>query len=419
MVDWSLIGTDAESELVQQWGKSLAAFGFVLVRNYFTNSPPKASQSLANLEQACRKFFEKNPFSVKKHFQLHEVFTVQGYGGPGEICVSGGSNIKRRAPDAVETIHCACMVDELEKTATQVVPNPMVYVDPSRTPIPGSDDCELRNANAAWYRTAHEDLVEKALFLTRKYFCMSEENMKKAMEGGTESEGDAHVDETCEKHAKKRRMNVQADAQFSPIRCFGRVSINRYLPIFQENQLCYGEHVDSSMLTFVWRSAWNGLQFLRKRSDEEVETDRHSSDEWIDIPHEEDLILVNAGATLEAMTNGHVKGVIHRVLGPQSKIPGNGQQKSYAAQANSVHAGSVSYNKGEDWAPDGWPITLTFFLHPANDAVLHPFKSNLVEEGLGDQYKDTNTKKPFTSLGLRKFKVQRMELCEMRRESKQ
>merc|ERR1739848_915233 len=83
------------------------------------------------------------------------------------------------------------------------------------------------------------------------------------------------------------------------------------------------------MLTFVWRSAWNGLQF-RKRMHGETDGEELSAEEWIDIPHDEDLILVNAGATFEALTNGHVKGVIHRVLGPHSRTAALGQQKSEA-----------------------------------------------------------------------------------------
>merc|ERR1712151_228606 len=63
---------------------------------------------------------------------------------------------------------------------------------------------------------------------------------------------------------------------------FGRLRFTRYLPSTQEDQLQYGEHTDTSMFTFIWRSQNNGLQ-CRDPSDYA---------KWIEVAWDPDLLVV-------------------------------------------------------------------------------------------------------------------------------
>merc|ERR1711953_34662 len=120
---------------------------------------------------------------------------------------------------------------------------------------------------------------------------------------------------------------------------FGRLRFTRYLPSAEENQLQYGEHTDTSMFTFIWRSQRNGLQCR----------DPNDYGKWMEVDWDPDLLVVNAGDTASLLTKGRWRSNVHRVIGPDV-----------------------------DTLRNCSPITIAYFAQPSNDTVLRPLPSPLL-----------------------------------------
>lgn len=73
------------------------------------------------------------------------------------------------------------------------------------------------------------------------------------------------------------------------------------------DNVCLGSspHTDWGLLTAIIQDGTNGLQFYK-------------NNEWIDVPANTDLIIVNAGDYLQYISNGYYRSPIHRVLCPKA-----------------------------------------------------------------------------------------------------
>lgn len=374
VVDFSLIGTEKEAQLAHDWGEALKSHGYVLVRNYSQG----VKREVHDLERKVRKFFCEQSQAEKSGFQLTANYS-KGYGSPGQIAVSRASSIRHRNPDAVETITFPCLTPDVERAADAVIPNPTAAFTGQ---VKYNDGSELRNAFVRYYHMAQEELMVKALHLTALYFRLPAHVAHAA--GGVDMPGPCYFRSTSAGFYSSSSSN--ADDSKASLNCFGRIAVNHYLPRFLDNQMPYGEHTDTSMFTFVWRSGINGLQFLTGDNWRGTTTvlstkDDEQSEQWADIPHDPELIVVNIGDSAERMTNGVWKAVVHRVSGPPPD------------------------ELGKTLPPELQPITISFFAQPHNDSPLSPLPSPLIDPEVKKEYLPV-----LTAGGLREFKVGNMKM---------
>jgi len=93
------------------------------------------------------------------------------------------------------------------------------------------------------------------------------------------------------------------------------------------------EHYDTGLITILSQDDVGGLQVLRP-----------SDKKWIDIPPQEDALVINTGRAMEIISNGKSLATLHRVK----------------------------------FTPNRERVSIPFFVAPQNTAVIHPL--NVVEE---------------------------------------
>ena len=359
ILDFSAIRGACDVELVQSWGKAFEEHGFVLLRGI----PQEVLQAVADLEARAREFFSGQSVEQKRQFQLSKHYRA-GYGSPGQIAVSHGSTIRKRNSDAVETFSLPSLSSEIEMVADAVIPSPLFPEKTGGKCRSYEDSGALRAAFVRYYKLAQQQLMLPSLELTRKYFQL-EDTYFRSPSGGF----------------------YAGTASGTVLNAFGRVTTNHYLPRWQDNQLEYGEHTDTSMFTFVRRSGPNGLQFSR-RPHCSTGTDPWDDDgAWVDIPYDPDIFVVNSGDTMERMTNGRWKAVLHRVTGAPREL------------GMEVH----DRHEKQQIGTEKQPLTVGFFVQPCHEHALTPLPSPLIEQQVRAEYFPV-----LTAAGLREAKVGNM-----------
>ena len=66
-------------------------------------------------------------------------------------------------------------------------------------------------------------------------------------------------------------------------------------------------HHDTGFLTLLWQHGVAGLQVQNQRGD------------WIDVPADDDAVVVNLGEMLQAMTGNYFVATTHRVVATQER----------------------------------------------------------------------------------------------------
>eukprot|EP00419_Tripos_fusus_P021279 CAMPEP_0172749108 /NCGR_PEP_ID=MMETSP1074-20121228/146538_1 /TAXON_ID=2916 /ORGANISM="Ceratium fusus, Strain PA161109" /LENGTH=336 /DNA_ID=CAMNT_0013580983 /DNA_START=42 /DNA_END=1052 /DNA_ORIENTATION=+ len=325
VVDLQWVGTTRESELLQAWDEAFKTSGFLLLKGH-------GMQSLfEDMEREVRDFFCCQPHDEKMKFSLGRGYGFGGYVQQGILAVARGSEIhKARPPDAVETL----------ESLTQ-----------GCTVLPGVDNGyasnALRDQASHLYAQLQEVLVKTCMELSAKSLQMSTDFFESA--GGW---------------GKNYRES------------FGRLRFTRYLPSIQDEQLQYGEHTDTSMFTFIWRSQRNGLQ-CRDPSD---------YSKWIEVDWDPDLLVVNAGDTASLLTNGRWRSNVHRVIGP--------------------NADALRHSS---------PITIAYFAQPSDDTLLRRLPSPSVPQCARYDSDFVVPSEDVTAKGYRQWKVGNMKMGRKRK----
>mmetsp|Transcript_126177 Transcript_126177/g.223542 ORF Transcript_126177/g.223542 Transcript_126177/m.223542 type:complete len:337 (-) Transcript_126177:143-1153(-) len=325
VADLAWIGTDREHELLQIWDEAFKTSGFVLLKNHGLR------QAFETMERELRQFFCGQSHEEKMKYSLHRGYGFGGYVEQGILAVARGSEIhKARPPDAVETL-------ETLSRESAVLPSLST----------GYKTDALKEQAACLYASLQEDLVKRCMELTAKSLQMNSDYFE---HGGGWGE----------------------DCRDS----FGRLRFTRYLPSTEEDQLQYGEHTDTSMFTFIWRSQRNGLQCR----------DPGDYSKWIEVDWDPDLLVVNAGDSMSLQTNGRWRSNVHRVIGPDLD----------ALQKSS-------------------PITIAYFAQPSDETLLKPLPSTLIPSCAKYDSDFDVPSELVTASGYRHWKVGNMKLGKKRR----